>query len=213
MSTPAPDRVLLNEAEPRVEPRLGEAASAQAEAALPRPIHPVHAIPGRVRIHVEGLRGAEGLRGRIETGLRLTPGVSRAQASIVTGNVLVQCERDVQIAFLLDRMHAILRGEVETDSADPPWSALDPALVASEQGSSPASGTSRKTARDRLACIGPNALPSKQGVRRLRSSGDSSTAFPLACWPLHRSYRSRQGPSRKPPPSWASSGSTGSSDI
>ncbi len=47
----------------------------------------VHAMPGRVRLHLPG-RSSQGLRG-VEAQLRQTLGVRSAEANSLTGNVLV----------------------------------------------------------------------------------------------------------------------------
>ncbi|MCA1668206.1 MAG: heavy-metal-associated domain-containing protein, partial [Thermomicrobia bacterium] len=50
--------------------------------------HLIHAVPGRIRVHVPGL-SAPRERG-IETRLRALPGVRSAQANTLTGNVLIR---------------------------------------------------------------------------------------------------------------------------
>ncbi len=49
-------------------------------------------MPGRVRLQVGGLRGNTTRAQQVETALQALDGVQRVEASVVTGNVLVQFE-------------------------------------------------------------------------------------------------------------------------
>lgn len=62
----------------------------QGRAPLAARVWPVHtAVPGRVRLRVAGLYRCEALRRRLESGLAGVPGVRSAQASVLTGRVLI----------------------------------------------------------------------------------------------------------------------------
>lgn len=49
----------------------------------------VHAIPGRVRLKVAGLRANQGLGGVIQTRLKAVPGIQAVETQPLTGSVLV----------------------------------------------------------------------------------------------------------------------------
>ncbi len=85
----------------------------------------VHAVPGRVRLHLPG-RSSQGLRG-VEAQLRQTPGVRSAQANPLTSNVLVHFDP------MASNAHAILGSARTSEEATQPGEesrvpALPPAL-------------------------------------------------------------------------------------
>ena len=55
---------------------------------------PVSLLPGRVRLRLRGLQGDEELAKEVLTKLHDLPGVSKATASVITGNVLVHYTPD-----------------------------------------------------------------------------------------------------------------------
>lgn len=68
---------------------------------------PLHvAVPGRARLHVTGLKGADALQRRLESQLRSSALIEHASASAVTGTVLVAFPRKrevVEIVAIVER--------------------------------------------------------------------------------------------------------------
>jgi hypothetical protein len=48
-----------------------------------------HSVPGRLRVHVVGLRGRAGIADEVRAAVLAIPGVSNATANAVTGSVIV----------------------------------------------------------------------------------------------------------------------------
>ncbi len=128
------------------------------------------AVPGRVRLRVEGLRGYPGLARRIEESLGADPDVHRVQASPVTGTVLILFEpRRIRLRDLvrsLRRAWQALVGSgprraepIPTWAHEAPWHVLRPASVVRRLQSSPITGLSPAEAKARLAWLGPNRVP------------------------------------------------------
>jgi Ca2+-transporting ATPase len=125
------------------------------------------AVPGRARIHCGGLKGSAALGDLLERGLRAAPGVRRAAASPLTGNVVVEFDPALPPSHVLDRMAALLRREVvppeEDDDGDQTAYQRAGGQIAVELGTSPDSGLSEADAAARLARVGRNALPALPG--------------------------------------------------
>ena len=136
-------------------------------SATPNDVTPLHnAVAGRVRFSVAGLRNVPALARTIEHGLLAAPGVTRASASPLTGNVLVFHEAETSVPELAQRIGALLRGEIKVESDDDaslrPWHAMDVDDVAEALGTSRLRGLSNKECRQRLLSDGANTIPSLQ---------------------------------------------------
>lgn len=151
---------------------------------------PIHAeIPGRARLRVAGLRGSEPLKRRIERLLPEEGTIRRAEANVLTGNVLVLFERSVPLAAVVVRLERVLSRENQAgenqagenqagrgvdgqadaiDTADRalPWHSLPVQEVLDRLDSTPG-GLSAATARRRAQAHGPNMLPQLGGRSRL----------------------------------------------
>ncbi len=129
-------------------------------------IVPVHtAVSGRARFQVGGLRGALELAGLIERGLSGFGGVRAASASALTGNVTVYYAGPTSLDQIVERIAALLRGEVVPASDEPEceaaqWHVTDGAEVADRLGTSASKGLSVEEAGRRLARGGANVMPS-----------------------------------------------------
>jgi cation-transporting P-type ATPase I len=105
-----------------------------AVAALDEPTL-VHALPGRVRVHLPGWSG-EGQRA-LETGLRKLPGVESAQANGLTSNVLIRFDPSkVETGTLFARLRALVSsvGQLDRDGPSPRHRAGPPAVVHERKG-------------------------------------------------------------------------------
>ncbi|HET9146407.1 MAG TPA: HAD-IC family P-type ATPase [Acetobacteraceae bacterium] len=118
-------------------------------------------IPGRVRWHVQGLRGNDFLKAMLEGGLPELPGIHSARASTDTGNLLTLFDPAVPAERVRERIIALLRGDVVPASggAGPGWHTRPAASVVTELDTSETTGLTAEAARERLAEQGPNALP------------------------------------------------------
>ena len=68
------------------------------------------AVPGRVRLHVPGLRRNTRLKHKLEYDLRGRGGVRQASASIWTGNLAMDFDRAVPLTAVLALTEAVLQG-------------------------------------------------------------------------------------------------------
>lgn len=144
----------------------GTGRPASLAAAAADIVWPVHAaIPGRARLHLPGLRRAPALKSLLERGLPALPGVQSASASTETGNLLVQFDPALPLSRILERVAALVRGEVlpppaeSAPAAAPRWYARSVAAVAAAFGTCPEAGLPAPAARARLAEAGVNAFP------------------------------------------------------
>jgi Ca2+-transporting ATPase len=107
----------------------------------------VHAaVPGRARLHLPGLRRAPALKSLLERGLPALPGVQAASASTETGNLLLHFDPALPLSRILERVAALVRGEVVPPPAEggpaeaPRWYARSVAVVAAAFGTCPEAG-------------------------------------------------------------------------
>ncbi len=149
-------------------------------------IEAVHtAVPGRARFRVEGLRGSAGLKAALEERLRREAEIVRAEASCLTGTLLVQfnsANDHRTIAFLLEGLLAEVRerkpsatppairlpvetlkrflpSPAEEEHPSRPWHTLDAQAVLTLERVDPAAGLTAEAAARRLEEEGPNELP------------------------------------------------------
>src|SRR5690349_18601999 len=69
----------------------------------------VHALPGRVRVKVHGLRGDESAGRHLEDRLSDLRGIRRAQANPVTGSVLIHLDAGTRWADVLPELAEAFR--------------------------------------------------------------------------------------------------------
>jgi Cu2+-exporting ATPase len=97
---------------------------------IPRQPRVLHALPGRVRLHLSGWSG-EG-RTALEDSLRRVPGVQYARANSLTGNVVIHFDpRAVDLSALLGRVSwaNVSAGPVVKDQAQKRHGTDLPAVV------------------------------------------------------------------------------------
>ncbi|MBV9118844.1 MAG: HAD-IC family P-type ATPase, partial [Acetobacteraceae bacterium] len=137
----------------------------------------VHALPGRARLAVRGLRRAPALGDRLRRGLRETEGVTEAWASADTGTVLVLHDQALEHPALLARAEAILAGQAPRGGVTGNWHARRAENVLAEvDGQS--EGLTTPEARRRLREAGPNLLPRPPGRDSLAILVDQFRTLP-----------------------------------
>ena len=122
---------------------LGAAALAPAAAPepVPRRVRVVHdAVPGRARLHLNGLYGAPPLAAAVERDMAGMVGVSAVAASPRTGNVLVLFDPALPLAQVMARLANVCAHNAAAQEPQSAWSAQDAAGVAAALGSSTTEG-------------------------------------------------------------------------
>ena len=129
-------------------------------------VRPLHVLPGRARLHVVGLRQSPDRKSALERALAALAGVTRAQASTETGNLLVYFDPATPLERIVTYVAALIRGDIvpadgaALDGKDRPrWHAWSVAEVASDLNTSTTRGLSAGAARERLTEQGRNILP------------------------------------------------------
>ena len=147
-------------------PKATRARAAPAPRAAPASSAPgvsvVHdAVPGRVRLQVEGLKGSPGYAAQLERALTRLDGVLLVRASPLTGTVLVLSDRTRELADPAPLIRSALAGEPDAgmrDGEGEHWRGLDPDDLARALGSSSTDGLDPHEARTRLRRFGANVL-------------------------------------------------------
>jgi Ca2+-transporting ATPase len=121
------------------------------------------AVPGRLRLRLRHLRGDAAAAQALAQRLAALPGVRAAQASAVTGSVLLHHDPGLDPTALA-RLAAAPGAETALApraTAGPPWHALPPAaLLAADPAACAERGLSEAEAAARLLRFGPNRLES-----------------------------------------------------
>ena len=129
----------------------------------------VHAVPGRVRLHLPG-RSGQGLR-HAEAQLRQVPGVRSAQANPLTGNVLVHFDPIATDEHAVRHAASASSEEVTGQGEDNRTPALPPALQERQEGTTRARIAVRGLDRDPvLAHRIVERLEHRPGVQRATAS-------------------------------------------
>lgn len=143
-------------------------------------------VPGRVRLHVAGLRRSPETQALLERGVATLPGVSAASASTETGNLLVQFDPSIPPSRITGHVLALLRGEILPSGAGedaldgaPRWHVRDAADVAAELGTSLERGLAADAARTRLAEAGANVLPLPEARSALTRFAGQFNSLPV----------------------------------
>ncbi|MBV9756405.1 MAG: cation-transporting P-type ATPase [Alphaproteobacteria bacterium] len=137
------------------------AAAADRERAA-RLADPVHVLPGRARLRVDGLRGSAALKSQLERRLPAFASIDRATASAITGTVLLRFDPALPLRVIVDRIAQLVSAgdsvgaEAATDAE--PWHARRPEDLAVRFGTSLAAGLTGTAAKARLATAGRNIL-------------------------------------------------------
>ena len=141
--------------------QLGDPLAARPGAGeIAIPIH--DRVPGRIRWSVRSLKGNPGLKVLLETGLLDLSGIHSAQASTETGNLLTRFDPGIPAARIGEWIAALVRGEIVPSaqvSASAEWHAEPASDVLAALDTSGSGGLSARTAKERLAEHGANALP------------------------------------------------------
>ncbi|MCX8135152.1 MAG: cation-transporting P-type ATPase [Roseococcus sp.] len=134
-------------------------------AAPPAAAEILHAaVPGRLRLRLRHLRGDAAAARALALRLAALPGVRAAQASAVTGSVLLHHDPSLDRAALVRLAAAPEAGTALAPlappaAAGPPWHALPPAaLLAADPAACAERGLSEAEAAARLLRFGPNRL-------------------------------------------------------
>ncbi|MBV8526597.1 MAG: hypothetical protein JOY71_31545, partial [Acetobacteraceae bacterium] len=145
-----------------------------------------HVLPGRVRLHVPGLRRSFPVLSLLQGGLRAFPGVQAVSGSTLTGNVLVLHDPSLTVSGIVTRIEALLRGDIipvaaEGVSISQDWHTQSPSSLFQSLGTSASRGLSTGAARKRLAEYGPNLLPrpARRSALAILASQFSSLAMAL----------------------------------
>jgi P-type Ca2+ transporter type 2C len=171
----------------------GSSSPARPERS-PAPLAPPHRITveivfvtvhGRARLHVAGLRGKPDYASRLQARLAVARGVRQAQASVVTGNVLVLFDPaalDLRSLITAVARHA---GEVRNGGpraaprADSAWHTMTADAVSERLRTDPIAGLGADDAARRLAEAGENSLPTPAPKSSLEILADYLTSLPV----------------------------------
>ncbi len=164
----------------------------------PRRITPVHtAVPGRLRVKVAGLKGCAHTARALERGAAAHERIARVRANPVTGSLLIEHHRNLDLGALLswlegllDRLPQLLAAAADAPparaapvSADPPagpaWHTLSAEECAARLGTDPERGLAGAEARARLARDGPNSLPAARTRSELAILADQLVSLPV----------------------------------
>ena len=117
------------------------------------------AVPGRVRLHVRGLRHAPVVQARLKRGLARWGEVRGAWPSLQTGNLLLLFDASLSPDAVARRVAEIAGApDTQAEDTEPAWHAMPTPVVAAELGSSAARGLRAELAERRLALNGPNRV-------------------------------------------------------
>ncbi len=123
------------------------------------------AVPGRVRLRIEGLRGRSEVAGRLTEHLIAHGAIQRVSPSTITGNLLVLFDpRQLDLAALTGVIIRVVIGAPAAPAPSQPtrevaWHALPATSVLDRLATRPEKGLSSAEAAARLAVIGANGLP------------------------------------------------------
>ncbi|HEX7969367.1 MAG TPA: HAD-IC family P-type ATPase, partial [Stellaceae bacterium] len=141
-------------------------------------------MPGRARLHVAGLRGNDSLKRALEAMLPDRVGVRGADASTITGNVLVSFDPALPLATVIERIERLNGADhaaaapIRRRAGAHDWHALGAkevlALLESRRH-----GLSSDLARERLASRGRNSLPALGGRPRLAMLLEQFESLPV----------------------------------
>jgi P-type Ca2+ transporter type 2C len=145
---------------PPPEP-VARAPAPAVDSRAPVLVEPIHsAVPGRLRLHVGGLRGAPELKALLEQGVATHPSVREVTASTLTGNALVLFDPGLPSETIIDHTRAVLRREIAADTAEArTWHRIGAAEVCASLACPQDRGLTATTARRRIAEHGRNLLP------------------------------------------------------
>lgn len=151
---------------------------------VPTSIVPLHtAVAGRVRLKIEGMRGAPAIESLLERGFTGVPGILDVSANALTGNILIHHEDSVSIDQLLERTGGLLLGKITPavdDPAELPWHTMETGAIASELDTSCLDGLSSARVSDRLAQGLGNSIPLLHQRSKLSIFLDQFQSMPVA---------------------------------
>src|SRR5499427_7491296 len=143
------------------------------------------AVRGRARLHVQGLRGRPEYAGRLQARLAVAPGVRLAQASAVTGNILLLFDPatvDLRslIAAVTRHAGAVRNGGPTTaPRSDTAWHAMTAEAVSERLRTNQSVGLGADDAARRLGEAGENSLPTPAPKSSLEILADHLTSLPV----------------------------------
>ncbi len=152
-----------------------------AEGRLPtKVLHDL--VPGRMRLKVGGLRGNPQLKRELERRLPGCAGVRRAEASHITGNLLILFDSaqpaDAVLADLRSAVEGLPRSPQSTEAV--PWHRLPAEAVCRSLGTDPECGLAPAAAAALQRRLGANRLPQPEPRRRIQILVDQLASLPVA---------------------------------
>jgi Ca2+-transporting ATPase len=143
------------------------------------------AVPGRVRLRIEGLRGRSDVAARLIEHLVGHGGIHRVSPSMLTGNLLVLFDPgQLDVRTLSHVIIGAMNGAPSTRATGPPvrevgWHALPATTALDELATRPEKGLSSAEAAARLARVGANALPEPVPKSALAIAATHLTTLPV----------------------------------
>ncbi|HEY6593521.1 MAG TPA: HAD-IC family P-type ATPase, partial [Asanoa sp.] len=143
-----------------------------------------HAVPGRARLRVPGVRGKPLLASRLADRLSSDGGVYQVRASAVTGSLLVSFDParlDVRALMLAVRRHSRLVDERTNGhrASTDVWHQLPASEVMNRLSTPGSRGLSTQEAESRLAIVGANRLPTPEPKSSLAILSGHLTSLPV----------------------------------
>lgn len=159
-------------------------SSRNPQTQMPISIVPLHtAVAGRVRLKIEGMRGAPAIATLLERGFTGMSGIRDVSASALTGNILIHYEDSISIDQLVERISGLLLGEITPavdDPAELPWHTIETGAIASELDTSCSDGLSSVRVAERLAQGLGNSVPLLHQRSELSIFLDQFQSMPVA---------------------------------
>jgi P-type Ca2+ transporter type 2C len=141
------------------------------------------AVPGRVRLHVKGLRHSAGLKARLIRQLSRWGDIHTVWPSTDTGNLLALFDPALPTETVARRVAAVAAGRADDGpdhlTGEIAWHHFELEHVATELGTSLKSGLSSDAAADRLALYGHNSIPAPPGRAALEIMAGQFQSLPV----------------------------------
>lgn len=143
------------------------------------------AVPGRIRLRIEGLRGRSDVAARLIEHLIGYGAIHRVSPSTLTGNLLVLFDPgQLDVRALSRVIIGAMNGAPPTRATGPPmrevgWHALPATIVLDQLTTRPEKGLSSAEAAARLAEVGANGLPEPVPKSALAIAATHLTTLPV----------------------------------
>lgn len=139
-------------------------------------------VPGRVRVHVKGLRQSESTQLALRCGLARQRGIKSVAVSAVTGNVTIVYAKELSPGGILERVRCALKAPPAPvrSEKEATWETLEIEEVASRLDTSLEDGLSYKKAARRLRDLGRNELIAEPPRSKLSILREQFSGAPVA---------------------------------